>query len=364
MTNITRSKDYLQTLDSIKQKVKTAQIKAHLAVNKEMLILYWQIGKIIVEQRKSQKWGSKVIEQLAQDLRIEFNTIKGLSTTNLKYMATFAETYPQLLIEQDTTISQQTADQLQNKYFISDQLSIILSIPWFHNVEIFTKLKDQSQRIWYASQTIENSWSRNVLTHQIKSNLYSRQASDKKTNNFKITLPEPQSDLANDLIKDEYNFDFITNKDLKERELEGSLIDNIIKFLLELGKGFAFVGKQYNLNVGGDDFYIDLLFYNIKLKSYFVIELKTGKFKPEYVGKMAFYLSVIDSEIKDQSDKDSIGMILCTDKNQIVAEKSVKYITKPVGISEYRIADKIEDKKVKELLPTAKEIKQGIKLKS
>ena len=348
MSEIMQDKHYLSTLEEIKHKVKNAQVKAHFAVNREMLILYWQIGKTIVEQRKTQKWGSKVIEQLAKDLKSEFGTMKGLSPTNLKYMASFAESYPNLLmIADEKQIGQQVADQLQNQYFINDKLGIFLNIPWGHNMVILDKVTDSIQRLWYAKKTVENGWSRFVLITQIETNLYSRQGVvENKTNNFAITLPQEDSDLANEIFKDEYNFEFIDNTDglLKERGIENALVDNVIKFLLELGQGFAFVGKQYHIEVAGEDFYIDLLFYHIKLKSYIVIELKNTKFKPEYVGKVGFYLACVDDYLKDDKDNNSIGIILCKDDttNKEIKEKSLKCMIRPIGVSSYKLAEKNE----------------------
>jgi predicted nuclease of restriction endonuclease-like (RecB) superfamily len=284
----------------------------------------------------------------------EFSDMKGFSYTNINYMLKFAKTYDNLLI------FPQAVGKSGNQIFYADYTKFILEIPWGHNREILDKVDNLEQSLWYAEQTIENGWSRNVLTHQIKSDLYSRQAKAIKINNFQETLPRQNSELAADLIKEEYNFDFLSG-DFKERQLEDGLIDNVVKFLLELGKGFAFVGKQYHLEVGGDDFYVDLLLYNIKLKSYVVIELKTGKFKPEYTGKIAFYLSVIDGQLQDKSDNDSIGMILCTDKNNKVASESVKYITKPVGVSQYEISKEIKGK-MEEILPSNAELTAQLKL--
>ncbi len=265
------------------------------------------------------------------------------------YMQRFADAYPDLLI----------CHQLGGK-LEKHPLNVIINIPWRHNTELLDGVKDYNQRLWYAEETIKNGWSRNVLMHQIKSDLYKRQVASTKTHNFHLTLPSPQSDLAANLLKDEYNFDFLRGRDFKEKELEDHLTENIVKFLLELGKGFSFVGKQYHLEVGGQDFYIDLLFYNLELRCFIVIELKTGEFKPEYAGKLSFYLSVIDEKLKHQTDTDSIGIILCTRNNKEISKHSVRYLIKPLGISEYKIADKITDKKIKEIVPSAKEIEEKL----
>jgi predicted nuclease of restriction endonuclease-like (RecB) superfamily len=361
-TEITESKNYLQTLEDIKQRVKNAQIKAHLSVNREMLILYWQIGEVILEQRKTQKWGSKVIEKLTLDLKSEFNTMKGLSTTNLKYMAIFAENYPDLLVaKHKKPIGQQPIDQLELNYFINDKLSVFLNIPWGHNIDIMTNSGKLEQNIWYAQNTIKNSWSRNVLAIQIQSNLYKRQAiKEVKVNNFQLTLPEENSDLANDIFKDEYNFEFIDNSKgrLAERAIEKALIDDVIKFLTELGQGFAFVGKQYHLEAGGEDYYIDLLFYHLKLRSYIIIELKTTKFKPEYAGKMAFYLSQIDKKLKSEVDNNSIGIILCPDPSSDEVRETINYITKPMGVAGYQLA--ADKKEIPKELKSLEELKNII----
>jgi predicted nuclease of restriction endonuclease-like (RecB) superfamily len=337
-TELTTSKNYLQTLEDIKKRVKSAQLKAHFAVNKEMLILYFQIGKTILERQEEEKWGTKVIERLAQDLKLEFPQMKGFSKRNLEFMQQFALSYKNL-------IPQQLVSEIP--------LPPIFNIPWGHNIAIMQKIQDKTQRLWYAKKAVENGWSRFVLKTQIETNLYSRQAiDDVKTNNFFLTLPENDSDLANEIFKDEYNFEFIDNSQgrLKERELEKNLVDNVIKFLTELGKGFAFVGKQYHLEAGDDDYYIDLLFYHLELRSYIIIELKTTKFKPEYAGKMAFYLSQVDKKLKKDIDNDSIGIILCKESKNKEVQETINYITKPMGVAGYQLA---EDKKElpKELKP-------------
>jgi predicted nuclease of restriction endonuclease-like (RecB) superfamily len=342
---ITQSQIYLQTIEDLKAKINTAQIKAHLSVNKEMIILYWQIGKTILDKQSQESWGSKITKKLSEDLTKSFPNMKGFSYTNLRYMQRFSETYPDLLICPQS--AGKLAKEKNQQIFYSDYSQKILGIPWGHNREILDKLKESEQRLWYANQVIENGWSRNVLVTQIKTDLYSRQAQKEiKSNNFHLTLPEVSSDLANEIFKDEYNFEFIDNSKgrLKERALEDALIDDVIKFLTELGKGFAFVGKQYHFEVDGDDFYTDLLFYHIKLKSYIVIELKTGKFKPEYVGKMGFYLACVDDYLKDKNDNNSIGIILCQDENskKQVQDKSLRCMIRPIGVSGYSLAGKGE----------------------
>jgi predicted nuclease of restriction endonuclease-like (RecB) superfamily len=263
--SLTLSKDYENFLQSLKSRIATAQIKAALAVNRKLVLLYWQIGRDILERQEKQGWGAKVVDQLSKDLRSAFPDMKGFSTRNLKYMRALAESYP------DEQFVQQAVAQ----------------IPWGHNVRILDYVKSPEEREFYIHKTIENGWSRDVLVWQIESKLFERQG--KAVTNFELTLPKPQSDLANQLLKDPYNFDFLTLHDeAHEQDLEKALLANIQKFLLELGVGFAFVGSQYHLEVGGKDFYIDLLFYHLQLRCFVVIDLKTGEFKPEFAGKMNF----------------------------------------------------------------------------
>lgn len=335
-------KSYFHFIADLKNQIRTARVKAHLAVNREMILLYFQIGKSILEKQKEDGWGSKIIEQVSKDLRSEFPDMTGLSYTNIRYMQRFAESC--------ISICPQAVGKL-------DELPFFY-IPWGHNREILDSTKDQEQRLWYANQIIKNGWSRNVLIHQIKSNLYQRQATTNKTHNFDLTLPNLQSDLATELLKDEYNFEFLRVSNFKEKDLENHLIDNIVKFLLELGKGFAFIGKQYNIKVGGQDFFIDLIFYNIELRCFVIIELKSGDFRPEYAGKLGFYLSVIDEKLKKSHDQNTIGIILCTKNNKEISKHSVRYMTKPIGVSEYKISEEITDKKIREIVPNSGEIER------
>ena len=336
--------NYINTLEDIKQRIKTAQIKAHLSVNREMLILYWQIGNTILDRQEQEGWGTKITRKLSEDLRKAFPNMKGFSYTNLRYMQRFADTYPDLLICQ-APLGKFEKDQ---EIFYSNCANIILNITWYHNITLLDKLQNKEKRLWYARKTIENGWSRNILLLQIKSNLYKRQADKEiKTNNFQTTLPENNSDLANDIFKDEYNFDFIDapHGKLKERTIEKALIDDVIKFLLELGKGFSFVGKQYHLEAANKDYYCDLLFYHLDLRSFIIIELKTTEFKPEYAGKMVFYLAQIDKKLKKDTDNYSIGIILCPNSpaNKEIQEDTISYITKPMGVAGYELADKKQE---------------------
>lgn len=307
--------EYDELLSDLKGRIRVAQIRASLSVNRELVLLYWGIGKDILERQNRAGWGSRIIDQLGQDLRREFPEMKGLSPRNLKYMRAFAEAWP------DEEIVQQ----------------LVAQIPWGHNIRLLDKLSDSEVRTWYAQRTIQNGWSRNVLEIQIETGLHERQGA--ATTNFASTLPAPQSDLARELIKDPYKFDFLgIGQEAEERVIEEALVRHIQEFLLELGVGFAFVGRQHRLEAGGDEFFIDLLFYHLRLRCYIVIELKAGKFKPEYAGKLNFYLSAVDDLLRHPSDEKSIGILLCREKNAIVAEYALRDLTKPMGVAQYELA--------------------------
>ena len=331
--------EYLDLVQSIKQEIQHAQYKAALSVNKELIGLYYNIGQLINEHKT---WGSKFIENLAADIKLSFPDAKGYSVRNLKYMAKFAATYP------DAEFVQQAVAQ----------------IPWGHIVVLLDKFSDDTIRNWYIQKTAENGWSRNVLIHQIESGLYERQAIANKVSNFENRLASPQSELAVQTMKDPYIFDFIPFKeDMVERDIEKALVKDVTKLLLELGTGFAFLGNQYHLNVGGDDFYIDLLFYNLNLRCYVVIELKTGDFKPEYAGQLNFYLSAVDGILKKTDDHPSIGLLLCKSKNDLVAEYALKDMTKPMGVSEYKVTSDLPENLSKQL-PSVEDIQKRISLKN
>ena len=298
--------EYIEIIEAIKSEIIGAQYKAALNVNRELIMLYYHIGKVINEHKT---WGNKFIENLAADIKLSFPSTKGYSVRNLKYMAKLAATYD------DEEFVQQAVAQ----------------IPWGHTVVLLDKFSDSTIRNWYVEKTIENGWPRNVLIHQIESGLYERQAIAEKISNFENRLASPQSELAVQTMKDPYIFDFIPfSEEMVERDIENALVKDITKLLLELGTGFAFLGNQYHINVGGDDFYIDLLFYNLNLRCYVVIELKTGEFKPEYAGQLNFYLSAVDGIIKRPEDNPSIGLLLCKSKNDLVAEYALKDMSKPI----------------------------------
>lgn len=327
--------EYLSIIENIKREINAAQYRAALHVNADMLLLYYDIGCVINEHKT---WGSKFIDNLAADIRLAFPKSKGYSVRNLKYMAKFAETYPE-------------------REFVQQ---VVAQIPWGHNIVILDKVNNLEERKWYIKNSAQNGWSRNVLVHQIESSLYQRQVLAEKVSNFENRLPSPQSELAAQTMKDPYVFDFITFKeDMLERDVEQALVRDVTRLLLELGTGFAFLGNQYHLNVGGDDFYIDLLFYNINLRCYVVIELKTGDFKPEYAGKLNFYLSAVDGILKKEQDNPSIGLLLCKSKNNVVAEYSLKDMSKPIGVSEYKITSSLPDNLEKQL-PSIEDIQKRI----
>ena len=330
------NKEYFETIESIKNEIKSAQYKAAVSVNRELLMLYYNLGKVINAHKT---WGSKFIDNLAADIKLSFPNTTGYSARNLKYMAKFAATYPDIEFVQ--TVSAQ--------------------ITWSHNVALLDKVKDDNIRVWYMQKTIENGWSHSVLIHQIESGLYERQAIAEKISNFENRLASPQSELAVQTMKDPYIFDFIPFKeDMVERDIEQALVKDITKLLLELGTGFAFLGNQYHLNVGGDDFYIDLLFYNLNLRCYIVIELKTGEFKPEYAGQLNFYLSAVDCMLKKDNDNSSIGLLLCKSKNALVAEYALKDMSKPIGVSEYKITNSLPEGLSRQL-PSIEDIQKRIK---
>ena len=309
---------YADWLAELKNRIHSAQQRAALAVNCELVLLYWQIGRDILARQAEQGWGAKVIERLAQDLRSAFPQMKGFSPRNLKYMRAFAEAWP------DSEFVQQAAAQL----------------PWFHLCTLIDKLKIREERDWYLAKASEHNWSRNILVMQIETNARGR--SGQAVSNFDARLPKPHSDLARESLKDPYRFDFLGLTDeAQEREIEDALVRHVTEFLLELGAGFAFVGRQVLLDVGGDEFFIDLLFYHLKLRCYVVIELKGGKFKPEHLGQLGFYLTAVDRQLKSEHDNPSIGLLLCKSKNKVVAEYALGDKAQPMGVAEYRLIESL-----------------------
>ena len=333
--NVIKTDDYRNLITDLKNRIQAAQIKAAVTVNTQLIALYWEIGQQIAEKQQASGWGDAVIEQIAKDLSREFQNMKGFSRANLYRMTRFYAFYA----SQEEFVAQ-----------------LVRQIPWGHNILIFQQIKDHSKAIWYVRKTIENGWSRNVLAYQIDSQLYERQAEKPRIDNFTERLPAPQSNLARETLKDPYIFDFLSVGDeAHERELETALVERITRFMLELGKGFAFVGRQFHLEVGGEDFYIDLLFYHLRLHCYVAIELKTGPFKPEYTGKLNFYLTALDEQVKMKEDGPSIGLILCRDRNNVIAEYALRDVNKPIGISRYALAATLPEE-LRASFPTVEEV--------
>lgn len=349
-------KDYQSLLTDIKARIRNAQTKAALAINAEMTMLYWDIGKTINQLQNEQGWGATVTARLANDIKNELPELKGFSERNLKFMVQFYKEY-----NLDFLIGKQAVSQLENANQINTEFmkQAVSQIPWGHNILLMQKIKDKQIRFWSVQQTLLNGWSRDVLSLMIKSDLHLRQG--EAINNFSKTLPDPQSDLVKETLKDPYIFDFITiAQPFTERELETELVKHVERFLLELGAGFAFVGRQYKLVVGDQDFYLDLLFYHLKMRCFVVVDLKRGDFKPEYAGKMNFYCSAVDDLIKHPTDKPTIGLILCQTKNKIMAEYALRDMNKPIGISEFELTRSLP-KNLRSSLPTIEEIENELK---
>lgn len=327
---------YFEVLDDIKKTLIITRNKIIENANKDLVLMYYNIGLKLIENNK---WGSSFIDTLAHDLKIEFPTLKGMSARNLRYMQKFAS-------------------EFDNDEFLQHDVA---KLPWTSITSIIDQVKDKNQRIWYIEEAIKNGWSRPVIIHQISSKLYERQALlENKTTNFDSTLPSPNNEQIKELLKNPYIFDFITSdKELKELDIEKELTNNITKLLLELGNGFAFVGRQYHLEIDNEDYYIDLLFYNLMVRSYVVIELKTTEFKPEYAGKLNFYLSAVDKYIKNEFDNPTFGILLCKDKKKVTAELALKDVNKPIGVSEYKILSEIPEY-LENTLPSIEDIEKRL----
>jgi len=339
MSNIQIS-EYKEFITKIKEKARQAQIKASVRVNSTLLEFYWELGADIVEKQKIASWGSGFLKQMSDDLIREFPEVKGFSLSNIQYIRRWVLFYT----KSGTTCAT----------FKEENSELLFSVPWGHNRVIISKCNESKEALYYASQTLRYGWSRTILIHQIESRLYEREG--KALTNFSHTLPPAQSDLANQVLKDPYNFDFLTmTKDFKERELETALLENITKFLLELGSGFAFIGRQKHIQVGEHDFYIDLLFYHTQMHCYVVIELKTVDFQPEFAGKLNFYIKAVDMQIKSDRDEPTIGILLCKGKDKTLVEYSLSDIHKPMGVSAYELTQVLPDE-LKSSLPSLEEI--------
>lgn len=333
---------YESFLGQLKERIRASQVGAALAVNRELILLYWSIGRDILTRQEAEGWGTKVINRLADDLSRAFPEARGFRARNLKYMRALAEAYP------DSELVQQ----------------VVALLPWGHQVRILDTVKKPEEREWYIRQAVHNGWSRNVLVHQIESGLYKRQG--KALTNFDRTLRMPQSELAQQLIKDPYNFDFLTlGPEILERDLERALIEHVRNLILELGKGFAFMGSQYHIEAGGQDYYLDLLFYHVRLRCYVIIDLKIEDFKPEFAGKMNFYLSAVDEQLRHPDDKPSIGIILCKGRNEVIVEYALRDMNKPMGVARYQLTPGLSlPEALQEELPTVAELSKEFPLLS
>ncbi len=333
--------DYPSLLNIIRLRIQTAQTRAALAANREMLHVYWLTGRDITIRQEQAGWGSEVIKRLARDLATSFPGVSGFSARNLWRMRAFYRAYPE---DEASGGPDQELPQA------------VAEIPWGHHTVLLERLKDPQERSWYASAALEHGWSRSVLLLQIETGLYRRKG--KAVSNFRQTLPPPQSDLACAILKDPYVFDFLDlSSDAREREIERSLVDHVQRFLLELGVGFAYMGRQIHLEVGGEDFYLDLLFYHVKLRCYVVIELKAAPFRPEHAGKMSFYLSAVDAQLRHPDDQPSIGLLLCQSKNRVVVEYALRDLKKPIGVAQWetRLVASLPDE-LRGSLPTIEEL--------
>ena len=381
MNDITKQSEYRDWLRDLKQQIKRGQIKAALSVNSQMIMLYWDMGRQIVEKQENAKWGSGFIEQLSKDLREEFPEMTGFSYDNLRFIKRFYLFYSKiseqlvpklenqimkklvsLLPATNSEKSEQLVPKLQQienqKNEINEQIvRQFACVPWGHHMLILKKIKEIPQALFYINKTIENNWSRAVLEYQIEIDLYGRQG--KAITNFNLTLPAPQSDLANEIMKDPYNFDFLSlSERVKETDLEKALVQHISQFLPELGIGFAYMGRQFTLNVGGDEYRTDLLFYHTKLKCYVIIELKTKKFEPEFVGKLNFYIAVLNELVRDEHDKPTIGILLCKNKNNYAVEFSLKDVNNPIGVSTFHYTELSDE--IKTALPSVEELQNEL----
>lgn len=366
MNSLKTNNEYGNWLESLKEKIKQSQIKASLSVNSELIRLYWNLGLQIIEKQENSKWGSGFLVQLSKDLQREFPTVTGFSKRNLELIRQWVQFYSsnnndfakQLVsqTETDHSIAKQVVSQLQNtgnQYF-----NRFFQIPWGHHILIIQKIKENSEALFYINETIENGWSRAVLEYQIESNLLKRKGS--AITNFKTTLPLHESDLAQQILKDPYNFEFLSlSEKAKEHDLEQKLVENITQFLLELGKGFAYLGRQSSIKVGKKEYRTDLLFYHIHLKAYIIIELKMKEFEPEFIGKLNFYISAIDQLIKRPDDNSTIGILLCKNKDNFEVEFALKDVNKPIGVSEFTYKEL--PGQIKQALPSAEELKNELK---
>ncbi len=327
------SQSYAKLFEQLKIDIRQTQLRAALSVTKELILLYWRIGRMLSEKISNEGWGSKTMERLARDLKENFPDVTGFSLRNLKYMRQFAESFPD-----------------------SNWAAAAARLPWGHNMLLLDRVDDSAKRLWYVQQSINGGWSRSELETWIESNLYGRKG--RALTNFKVTLPAPQSDMAEQILKDPYNFDFLSlSIPHKEKELEQGLMDHLQQFLIELGEGFAFMGRQFPIEVEGENQFIDLLFYHVKLRRYFVVELKATAFDPRDAGQMNFYLSAVDDLLRHPDDQPSIGILICRTKSKVKVEYALRRSTSPIGVTSYETKIlKNLPKNLKSSLPTIEEI--------
>ena len=345
------TQDYKAWLGELRAKIRQSQIKAAVKVNEALLRLYWNMGSDIAERQLESAWGSGFFEQLSRDLKQEFPEMRGFSVSNLKYIKRFY-----LFYAQNDALRHQVGDELEDSSSLG--VDAILSIPWRHHVELLSKCKSVDEALFYVGRTLEHGWSRNVLMNMLETHLYESQGNAQT--NFKTRLPAPMSDLAEQTLKDPYCFDFLSmREDYDERDLENALVENITRFLLALGSGFAYVGRQMRMTVGTEEFAPDLLFYHLKLRCYIVVELKTGKFEPEYLGKLGFYVSAVNNQLKHPDDAEAIGLLICKSKDRVVAEYSLQTTNQALGISEYKLEKFLPDN-LRTSLPSIAEIESEL----
>ncbi|MHC4884516.1 MAG: PDDEXK nuclease domain-containing protein [Planctomycetota bacterium] len=341
-------KAYLSWLVELKERLKSAQLKAALAVNSEMIEFYWELAADIVEKQRTEAWGSGLLKQLSRDLMKSFPGVKGLSVSNLQYARRWYLFYSQGVTKIGTACSD----------FAKPPLSQLAQIPWGHNIRIVSKCDSVDEALFYVRKTVEHGWSRAVLIHQIDSRLFEREG--RAVTNFDTTLPSPHADLAREMLKNPYSFDFLDlTTEHDERELETALVDRVTRFLLELGAGFSYLGRQVRLEVGGEEFFLDLLLYHVKLHCYVVVELKAGRFKPEYAGKLNFYIAAVDGEVKGEADQPTIGILICRSKNDTVVEYALRDVNNPIGVSEYSVTQSLPEA-YRSVLPTASDMAKGL----
>jgi len=347
--SVAGSEAYIDFLDELKGRIRQARIRVNVSVNRQLLELYWNLGREIVLRQEAEGWGSSVIERLSSDLRRSFPGMRGLSVSNIWRMRAFFLAHRAAEEKLAQPVRDFTGTKLPEE---------VPDLPWSHQVVLIEKTKVLEERAWYASMASANGWSRNVLAHQIESDLFQRQG--RAITNFDRALPEAQSELAQELLKDPYHLDFLdVGGDVRERDLERSLLLHLKDFLLELGVGFALVGDQFSMEVGGQEYRIDLLFYHLRLRCFVAVELKVGSFQPEHAGKMSFYLSALDDQVRQKGDRPSIGLILCKDRNQVIVEYALRGSTRPIGVAAYRLTKRLPQN-YRGSLPSPEELRKGL----